>query len=220
VYCVKSADSVYVAVNHAFAERVGRADRGEVIGRRAAQLFPPDQAARYEAQDRTILRTGRGLHDVLELITDRSGESGWFLTNKEAIRSDEGKIVGLVAMSVNLHRRERDRTDLDALAAVSELSHQHLTRTVEVGELARAAGMTVGQLERRMRRTFGLSPRHYLVRVRIDEAARLLTETDEPLAVIAHNCGWYDQSAFTRQFRRVTGRTPGTYRTESSATKA
>jgi AraC-like DNA-binding protein len=92
------------------------------------------------------------------------------------------------------------------------LAPEHLTRTVEVAELAAAAGLTATQLERRMRRALGLSPRQYLLRTRVDEATRRLATTDEALADIAHACGWYDQSAFTRQFTRVAGCTPGEYR--------
>ncbi len=82
--------------------------------------------------------------------------------------------------------------------------------------MAAAVAMSVSQLERRMRRTFGLSPGQYLLRVRVDEATRRLTDTDEPLPSIAVNCGWYDQSAFTRQFTRLAGCTPGEFRSRRS----
>jgi PAS domain S-box-containing protein len=215
VYCVKTADSRYVAVNHAFAARVGRADRREVVGHRAVDLFPADQAERYEHQDRAVLASGRSVRDELELISDRAGLGGWFVTNKQAIRDASGRIVGVAALSVDLRRRQDDRAEVDAFAAVMTLASEHLSRTVEVAELAAVAGLSQTQLERRMRRAFGLSPRQYLLRIRVDEAIRRLAGTDEPLADIAHACGWYDQSAFTRQFTRVAGCTPGEYRHRS-----
>jgi PAS domain S-box-containing protein len=213
VYCVKDAVSRYVAVNQAFAERVGRTNRREVIGKTAADLFPAERASRYDDQDFSVLRTGWAYRDELELITDRTGRAGWFITNKQPIRDDDGVIVGLVALSVDLHRGEIEGSeDVEAMALVAELARDHLTRTVEVGELAAIAGMSMSQLERRMRRTFGLSPGQYLLRVRVDEATRRLTDTDESLPSIAVNCGWYDQSAFTRQFTRLAGCTPGEFR--------
>lgn len=212
MYCVKSADGRYVAVNHAFAERTGKTDRREVVGRRAADLFPADLAERYESQDRALLDTGRPLRDELELIAGRTGHSGWFVSNKQAIRNDAGVIVGIAVLSVDLRRRQEERVDVDALAAVMTLATEHLSRTVEVTELAAAAGLSATQLERRMRRALGLSPRQYLLRIRVDEATRRLATTNEALADIAHACGWYDQSAFTRQFTRVAGCTPGEYR--------
>lgn len=212
MYCVKSADSRYVAVNHAFAERLGKTDRREVVGRRAVDLFPSDLAERYESQDRTVIATGRSMRDELELITDRSGRAGWFVSNKQAIRNASGEIVGAVVLSVDLRRRQDDRVDVDAFTAVRALANEHLTRSVEVTELAMAAGMSATQLERRMRRSLGLSPSQYLLRIRVDEATRRLVATDESLADIAHACGWYDQSAFSRQFTRVAGCPPGEYR--------
>ncbi len=53
-----------------------------------------------------------------------------------------------------------------------------------------------------------------LLRARLDEAMRRLDDTDLPITTIASECGYYDQSSFTRQFRRATGLTPGTYRAE------
>lgn len=213
VYCVKDVESRYIAVNQAFAERVGRTNRRDVIGKKATDLFPPERASRYDDQDFSVLRTGWAYRDELELITDRSGRAGWFITNKQPIRDDQGVIVGLVALSVDLRRGEREGSDdVEAMGVVAELAREHLTRTVEVAELAAAAGLSVSQLERRMRRTFGLSPGQYLLRIRVDEATRRLTDTDEALPSIAVSCGWYDQSAFTRQFTRLAGCTPGEFR--------
>jgi PAS domain S-box-containing protein len=213
MFCVKDMSSRYVVVNHGFAERVGKSDRRAVIGASAHELFPPELADRYEAQDRAILDTGRALRNEVELITDRQGRAGWFLTNKQPVVSPvEGVVVGVVVVSVDLRMGQQDHRGIDALASVAALATEHLGRNVEVSELAQAAGLSASQLERRMRKVFGMSPQQYLLRVRVDEAARRLTTTLEPLADVANSCGWYDQSAFTRQFTRAAGYTPGEYR--------
>jgi PAS domain S-box-containing protein len=212
MFCVKDLSSRYVVVNHGFAQRVGASDRRAVIGATAHELFPPDLADRYEAQDRQVLETGRGLRNEVELITDRLGNAGWFITNKRPVRSPDGSVVGVIVVSIDLRTTQQDRRSIDALASVTALASEHLGRNVEVSELAAAAGLSSGQLERRMRKVFGMSPQQYLLRVRVDEAARRLTTTTESLADVAHSCGWYDQSAFTRQFTRAAGYTPGDYR--------
>jgi AraC-like DNA-binding protein len=83
---------------------------------------------------------------------------------------------------------------------------------VPVGDVAAAASMSVVQLERTIRRTIGISVRQLLVRFRVERAIALLDTTDSTLSDIAARCGYYDQSAFTRQFRRVVGVSPGAYR--------
>jgi AraC-like DNA-binding protein len=41
---------------------------------------------------------------------------------------------------------------------------------------------------------------------------RRLRETDDPIAAVALDCGYSDQSAFTRQFRQTVGLSPSEYR--------
>jgi AraC family transcriptional regulator len=49
-------------------------------------------------------------------------------------------------------------------------------------------------------------------RFRVEQAARLLRETDLPLAYIATDAGFCDQSHMIRTFRRVLGRLPSAVR--------
>jgi AraC-like DNA-binding protein len=60
-----------------------------------------------------------------------------------------------------------------------------------------------------------MSPKQLLIRTRLDEAMRRLDDTDQTLASIADECGFYDQSSFTRQFQRAVGMAPGAYRARS-----
>ena len=59
--------------------------------------------------------------------------------------------------------------------------------------------MSPAQLDRAFRRVIGLSPKHLLMSVRIDEAIKRREDTDQPLSTIAIECGYYDQNSFTRQ---------------------
>lgn len=214
MFCVKASTGEYLAANQAFAERAGVSAPGEVVGRTAADLFPADLASRYEAQDRTVLRSGRLMTNELEVITRPDRSLGWFLTSKSRWVDDTGTPVGVVSVSVDL------RTPVDAaapharLAAVVELARDRLADGVEVADLAAVAEMSVTQLERQTRRVLGLSPKQLVMRFRIEEALRLLTTSDLGLADVAHRCGFYDQSAFGRYFRRIVGSTPARYRAE------
>jgi transcriptional regulator GlxA family with amidase domain len=57
-----------------------------------------------------------------------------------------------------------------------------------------------------------VSAKQYVLRVRLDEATRLLGTTDLPIAEIATRCGFYDQAALTRRFSRAVGMSPRRYR--------
>jgi AraC-like DNA-binding protein len=52
----------------------------------------------------------------------------------------------------------------------------------------------------------------YLTRVRLDNAARRLSRSNEKLSVIAGSAGYDSAAAFTRAFQRHLGMTPGEYR--------
>ena len=57
-----------------------------------------------------------------------------------------------------------------------------------------------------------MTPMQYVLRVRINAALQALTTSDRNIAEIAAACGFYDQSYFTKQFRRQFAQTPTVYR--------
>ena len=216
MFCVKDAAGVYVAANQAFAERAGLTAAGDVVGKTARDLFPDALADLYAEQDEAVLTTGHMLSNELELITRPGGEYGWFLTSKSRWVADDGTPAGLVSVSVDL------RTPADAAAPHRQLeiavdvARRRFAEQLSVGELAEAASMTVSQLERTSRRLLGLSPKQLILRFRLEAALQLLETSDLPIADVADRSGYYDQSAFTRQFKRVVGTTPSVYRAARS----
>lgn len=212
MFSVKSATGEYVTANQAFADRAGVAGPGDVIGKTAHDLFPAELADRYTAQDVRVIETGHMLTNELESITRPDGSIGWYLTSKSRWTDDGGGAAGLVSVSVDL------RTPVDAaaphaqLAAAVDVARRRYVEQVPVADLAAAADMSVAQLERVSRRLLGLSPKQLIMRFRLEEALRLITDTDLPIAEVATACGYYDQSAFGRHFRRVVGSSPAAYR--------
>jgi AraC-like DNA-binding protein len=95
---------------------------------------------------------------------------------------------------------------------LSEFARQHVADRLSPADLAEVVGLSPDYFSRVFHRTFGCSPRDWLVRERIREASRMLTET--PLAVfqVARHLGYANVSQFSRQFREVLGVSPGRYR--------
>lgn len=215
MFCAKDRAHRYVAVNDAFVRRTGRRSRRDVLGARASELFPTPLADRYEAQDRRVLGTGRPLHDELELIRRPDGSEGWYVTTKLPIVRG-GVAHGLVSVSRDLHRPSEDQVEVGSLSRVVDLVRRRLDEPLTVADLAAAADCSPGQLTRRVRRVFGLSPTRFLLRARVDRATALLSGSSQPIAEVAVSCGFYDQAAFTRQFARLTGETPAQYRSRHS----
>jgi PAS domain S-box-containing protein len=216
MFCWKGPDDRYVAVNHAFVRRSGRMDRRDVLGARAVDLFPAPLAGRYEEQDRQVFADGEALRDELELIRRPDGSTGWYLTTKLPVVRD-GEVVGLVSVSRDLETPSDEGIALESLTHVVELVQAQAGEALKVANLAAAAGCSEGQLERRMKKVFGLTATQYVLRVRVDRAADLLVDTDRSIAGIAAECGFSDQANLTRLFGRLIGETPARFRAAKSA---
>ena len=210
LYCVKDTDGRYLAVNHAFVERTGRTSRRDVVGKLAADLFPGELAARYHQQDDDIRELRQPLRDELELITEGSGQVAWYLTNKQPIFEGDD-LVAIAVVSVALGTPAALGAQHPLRSVVAHV-REHLAEQMSVEALAEVASLPTRQFERLMSRTFGLPTKQYITQVRVTAAADLLRTTPLPLAEVAVRCGWYDQSAFHKQFTRVAGVTPGEYR--------
>ncbi|MDQ2102747.1 AraC family transcriptional regulator [Azospirillum isscasi] len=81
-----------------------------------------------------------------------------------------------------------------------------------VGAAARRAGMSREGFSRRFRRCHGVPPHAFRLLERLNDARRLL-RAGEPIAAVAADTGFADQSHLGRCFRRAFGVTPGRYRT-------
>jgi AraC-like DNA-binding protein len=211
LFCAKDSGGRYVAVNQAFVDRTAERSRRTVIGRRSEDLFVPQLAEHYRAQDRAVLDLGRPLRNALELIRRPGGLPGWYLTAKLPVRV-EGRVVGLVSMSEDLRTYDTADVAVNSLSRVVALVHERLAEPITVADLAAAAGCSPSTLDRRMHKVFSLSPQQFVLRTRIDHAAALLLAGTLSIAEVATESGFYDQAVFTRTFGRLTGDTPAQFR--------
>ncbi|WP_305785763.1 AraC family transcriptional regulator [Symbioplanes lichenis] len=143
---------------------------------------------------------------------------------------DEHQAAGLVVdaarhawldlVIANALRRWLDTADWPATsdpaitAAVRAIDERPETRWT-VQDLSRAAGMSRATFTRRFTAAVGRTPADYLLAHRLGHAARLLRETDAPLAAVARRAGYATESALAGAFRREYGRAPGAFRRES-----
>ena len=80
-----------------------------------------------------------------------------------------------------------------------------------VSEVAAAVGRHPVSLARLIRTRHGASPTELRRWLRVERAAARI-EAGEPLADVALDCGFSDQSHMCRDFRKVLGTTPGEWR--------
>ena len=97
------------------------------------------------------------------------------------------------------------------LAEIEGYVASHLDQELSVTDMAAVIRLSPGRLIRRFRATTGMSPWQLVIERRIDEAKRLLGETDRSMTAIAMSVGM-SQSHLNRVFRQRVGCTPSAYR--------
>jgi AraC-like DNA-binding protein len=124
------------------------------------------------------------------------------------LRDRAGHTVGLVGISKDLQAANERSEDYSRVARVVHHIQTNFSEPLRVRELAARAGFSGYQFEQRVRKIFQLTAGQLIQKVRMENAVRQLRETDTPIATIALDCGYSDQSAFTRQFRQSVGMSP------------
>jgi AraC-like DNA-binding protein len=184
-------------------ERCGRRDKSELIGRRADEVFPLPLGRGYREQDEQVLDGGLAIRDQLELHFYPTGQCGWCITNKIALRGHDGRIAGLYGASKDLQGANEKSEDFSQVAEAVRRIRTEYGQPLHVGDLAGRAGLSVYQFEQRIRRIFHVSAGQLVQKIRLEAAVEQLRETEESIATIAVRCGYSDQSAFTRKFRET-----------------
>jgi AraC-like DNA-binding protein len=212
VYFIKNSHGQYLVVNQTLADRCGLKHKSQLLGRTSEEVLPPPLGSSFTQQDRKLLRSGMALTGQLELHIYPSGGHGWCITNKHPLTDKQGKTIGLVGVSRDLGHPDQRGLGYEILAKAIQYANKNLSRSIKVTELVELTGLSRFQMDRRMRIAFGLTTGQWLLKARIDLARNLLQTSQIQIVDIAHKSGYADQSAFSRQFRRVTGLTPHEYR--------
>ncbi len=133
---VKDIDGRYVIDNEAHRQLVGMSRLEDVAGKTVHDFFPPAVAARFEADDKTVIRSGRSLLEREESRISRTGEVTWMLTSKVPLHDVRGKLVGVLGISRDITERKRAAERLEQSAgalteALADLrkSHEELKTT-------------------------------------------------------------------------------------------
>jgi AraC family transcriptional regulator len=94
----------------------------------------------------------------------------------------------------------------------TELLEAHLDGKIGLQQVAEACELSVSHFARAFKQSFSRPPYKWLTERRVDRARDLMTNSRLPLAQIATQCGFADQSALNRSFKRIHGVAPGIWR--------
>lgn len=199
------------------------AHAGLLDGRRATThwAFAEEMARRFPAVD---VDAGALYVDEGRVMTSAGLSAGIDLC-LHVIREDCGAAVGeQVArhMVAAPHREggqaqfiERSPTVAHAVGSLEETRRwvaKRLAEPLDVAAMSRHAGVSPRTFARRFREETGTTPLQWLLSRRVQEARRLLEETDLPIDAIAWRSGFGTAASLRDHFRRITATTPTAYR--------
>jgi AraC family transcriptional regulator len=99
-----------------------------------------------------------------------------------------------------------------ALRRAIERLHSDNDTDVSLAALASDAGLSRFHFCRAFKESTGLSPHAWLRQHQLEQAMKMLRDTDESIVSIAAALGYSSQTAFAAAFRKLTGETPSDWR--------
>jgi PAS domain S-box-containing protein len=210
-FWVKDADRRFVYYSQPFAALMGYGHT-DLIGLRDEDVSPEYLVEKYRSDDVRVLESGARLAEMIELVHNEDGSYDWFNTTKFPVRILGEGIIGVAGITRNVSRRQQASSRFLGLAPAIELIMTEFHRDLPVEVLARHTNLSPSQFSRQFKARFGVTPHVYLKQVRLAAASNLLSASDLPIAEIATQCGYSDQSHLTHDFVARKGMSPGRYR--------
>ncbi len=216
---VKDRDGRYLWVNRAFLINYGLEHPNlgaeiceqQVLGKTDYDLSPAFLADQFRLDDEHAL-AGNRIVNRIERVGKSEGATGWNVTNKIPVFDAKGKVIGTAGITRVLNEPMPQSGALAGFGPVLEYIRDHYEQPISNQQLANVSKMSLRAFERQFLASFHLTPQKYLRKLRLRIASRALIYTNESLSELALDCGFADQSHFTREFRRQFGRTPRDYR--------
>ena len=120
--------------NRTDLNNIGVTSEDEVLGKTDYELFPHDVAARFNADDHQVLRTGQPILNREEVLVNRKGRRIWQLTSKLPLKDPDGQVIGLVGIGRDITERvraEKERKQAEQALRDSETRYLSLIHISE-----------------------------------------------------------------------------------------
>ena len=188
----------------------------ELVGRIAAEAFGLDSARwMLPPLDSLVLPQLRDALLAVDAELTAGGVGGPLAAESLANVLAVHLIRHIVAPGRAVHGRDGTLPQ-GRLRAVLDYIEEHLDAAPTLAEIAAVAGLNPYHFARQFKAATGLPPHQYVITRRVERAKHLLRAgTDSSLAEVAARAGFYDQSQFSRHFKRLVGVTPSQFRTPS-----
>lgn len=108
--------------------------------------------------------------------------------------------------------RNGDRAEPVEIWKARKLIGERSSEELPLTTVAKAVNISANYLSEKFKQVTGVNFVNYLTHVRVERACRLLRDSNQRVSEIAFAVGFQSLSQFNRAFKKVTGRSPTTYR--------
>jgi PAS domain S-box-containing protein len=161
---VKDSEGRFLLANTACIQAAGATAPDELIGKTVFDLFPPDLAEKYHADDQQVIRSGQPLINQEEPGVDpETGAPRWLLTTKVPLRGSQDNLIGLMGITRDITDRKQSQEEL-------RRHRDHLEELVKerTSELTTANEQLQREITERKRAEMTMTEEHNLLRTLMD----------------------------------------------------
>ncbi len=101
-----------------------------------------------------------------------------------------------------------EQIDPEILRCVQTLEEHYADFDLTVEALCCENHVSRSSLQRKFKQAFGVTPKQYMMRLRMNRALDMLTENNDSIRSIAYSCGFEDEKYFSRMFKQTFGYPP------------
>ena len=120
----------------------------------------------------------------------------------------EAEILNL--LKTVLFNRRQEKTPL--IEKAKDFIESNFHKSLDLDQIAKEINLSPTYFHKKFKESYGVTPREFLLKVRLKNARRLLLTSDLNFFEISENCGFSSQAYFNFQFKKETGLTPSEYR--------
>ncbi len=157
---------------------------------------------------RAAIEAGVGAQELLGLnysyLTELSK-----VTDLEELLVNVTRVLENFISKVSLGKERKRKVRFQKMR---EFIHRNFTGGITAGDVAREAGLSVGRALHLFREETGMALTAYINKMKVDYGKYLLLNSNIPLADLSGQLGYYDQSHFTKNFKKLEKITPSHFR--------
>ena len=118
----KDTESRFIRISKALADYFNLKEPSDAIAKTDLDIFDPERARQYLADEQQVMRTGKGVVNKEEEQSWPNGRARWVSTSKVPLRSPEGEVIGTFGISRDITDRKSVEVQLQAAKEAAEVA--------------------------------------------------------------------------------------------------